>query len=98
MLRPTRKRKYKGSFIDDIYDEDSQLVQEQKLLKQDIESMKDELRMYNEKERDYKKQSNMLASLYEEGIIDADGNLNLRVKTSIITHNKTFTTLCYVDN
>ena len=42
--------------------------------------MKDELRMYNEKEKDYKKQSNMLASLYEEGIIDADGSLNEELK------------------
>ena len=30
--------------------------------------------MYNEKERDYKKQNNMLASLYEEGVIDTDRN------------------------
>ena len=80
MQRPTKKRKYTLSFIDDIYDKHFQLAQEQKLLKQDIESMKDELRMYNEKERDYKKQSNMQASLYEEGIIGANGNLNEELK------------------
>ena len=36
--------------------------------------------MYNKKERDNKKQSNMLSSLNEEGVIDADGNLNEEFK------------------
>ena len=36
--------------------------------------MKDKRKINNEKERDYKNQSNMLASIYEE-VIDSNGNL-----------------------
>ena len=82
MVRSTRKRKYRGNFIEDIYDDHSQLIQEQKSLKGDIESLKKELDTYHQKEKDYQEQEDILASLYEEGIIDDNGRLKEEFKNS----------------
>ena len=38
---------YKGNFIEEIYDDQSQLIQEQKSLKENIESLKKELHKYH---------------------------------------------------
>ena len=82
MVRSTRKRKYRGNFIEDIYDDHSQLIQEQKSLKGDIESLKKELHTYHQKEKDYQEQEDILASLYEEGVIDENGRLKEEFKNS----------------
>ena len=82
LVRSTRKRKYKGNFIEDIYDDHSQLIQEQKSLKGDIESLKKELDTYHQKEKDYQEQEDILASLYEEGVIDENGRLKEEFKNS----------------
>ena len=80
MVRSTRKRKYKGNFIEDIYDDHFQLIQEQKSLKGDIEPLKKELDTYHQKEKDYQEQEDILASLYEEGVIDDNGRLKEEFK------------------
>ena len=74
-MKSTKKRKYRGNFIEDIYYDHSQLIQEQKSLKGDIESLKKELDTYHQKEKDYQEQEDILASLYEEGVIDDNGRL-----------------------
>ena len=82
MVRSTRKRKYRGNFIEYIYDYHSQLIQEQKSLKGDIKSLKKELDTYHQKEKDYQEQEDILASLYEEGVIDENGRLKEEFKNS----------------
>ena len=82
MVRSTRKIKYRGNFIEDIYDDHSQLIQEQKSLKGYIESLKKELHTYHQKEKDYQEQEDILASLYEEGVIDENGRLKEEFKNS----------------
>ena len=59
-MRSKSKRKYKGNFIEDIFDDHSQLIQEQKLLKGDLKLLKKELDKYHQKEKDYQEQEDIL--------------------------------------
>ena len=75
MIRPSRKRKFEGKTAEQLLEENEDFKKENNQLIATINNMKYDIQDYDRLKVEYEEQNKILAELFDEGVIDGEGNI-----------------------